>query len=170
MKNRFFLLGIAVSSIAALAGCAGPAESAGPAPTVTVTSTVTVTAPAPAVSGQGSMTATTTTMSSADNLTDVIRNLISGDKVSALKKMTPEFAKFNESRTPSAILLGNGKITGCQLGEKVVLDPSYDYRGSLSIDGPGFEAVSWKVICPDASYQILAGTLGPDHKIAAMRT
>lgn len=110
-------------------------------------------------------------MSSGDNLTDVIRNLISGDKVAAMKKMTPEFAKASEDRTPSEILIGKSdKVTGCQLGDPVALKPGYDYTSNLSVSGAGFEAVSWKVICPDDSYQILAGTLGADHKIAAMRS
>jgi hypothetical protein len=112
-------------------------------------------------------------MSLADNLTDVIRNLIRGDKVAAMKLMTPELAKASEDRTPSEILIGRSdKITGCQLGDRIPIEPGDDaiMMSNLSLHGDGFEAVSWKVICPGDSYQILAGTLGADHKLAAIRS
>lgn len=175
LKKHLFTAGIACSSVAALVGCSAPAESAAPIPTVTVTSTVTVTAPAPAPSGQGSVSASgaTTTMSLADNLSDVIRNLIRGDKVAAMKLMTPELAKKSEDRTPGEILIGSSDtITGCQLGNRIAIEPADDAQmmSNLSLHGDGFEAVSWQVICPGDSYQILAGSLSADHKLAAIRS
>jgi hypothetical protein len=171
LKNKLLTATLALSAAVLMTGCSGPASAT---PTVTVT----VTAAAPSASPTASPAAAGAETPGAgaaglafEQSRMVVTSLVQGDKLSAIRLMTPDAAADVKSEDMKNYLFGGHSVKTCQVGSELKLtqpDP-IDHGDAFSTSDAKKRAdarvSAIEVVCDTFAFGFVVATFGPDSLV-----